>query len=51
MGLTISCPKSEKGGIRQEGRNMKDHKNRTTVFDLGGVLIFTLLLVGVLLFF
>ena len=30
---------------------MKDHKNRTTVFDLAGVLIFVFLLVGVLLFF
>ena len=30
---------------------MKNCKNRTTVFDLGGVLVFLFLLVGLLLFF
>ena len=29
---------------------MKNCKNRTTVFDLGGVLVFLVLLFGVLLF-
>lgn len=30
---------------------MNDHKDRTTVFDLSGLIIFVLLLVGVVLFF
>ena len=30
---------------------MKDNKNRTTAFDISGLVTFALLLVGVLLFF
>ena len=30
---------------------MKDHKNKTTVFDLAGIFVFFFLLVGLVLFF
>lgn len=49
--LAKSCPKSEKGNIRQEGRNMKNNKKGRKVSDLEVILIFTFLLVGLVLFF